>query len=64
MLLAPITAAAPCGQPGEEKMDPKLYLLFVLFSTIVAAASHETLREYARRLRFARPGKARLTSRA
>jgi hypothetical protein len=39
-------------------MDPKLYLLFALFSTIVAGASHETLREYARKLRIARPRKA------
>jgi hypothetical protein len=39
-------------------MDPKLYLLFALFSTIVAGASHETLREYVRKLRFARPRKA------
>ena len=27
-------------------MEPKLYLLFALFSTIVASASHETLRDY------------------
>jgi hypothetical protein len=40
-------------------MEPKLYLLFALFSTIVVAASHETLREYARKLRFARPRKSR-----
>jgi len=39
-------------------MDPKLYLLFALFSTIVAGASHETLREYARKLRFVRLRKA------
>jgi len=28
------------AKPGEEKMDPKLYLLFALFSSIVAAASY------------------------
>lgn len=33
-------------------MDPKLYLLFVLFSTIVIGASSQTLREYAQKLRF------------
>ncbi len=39
-------------------MDPKLYLLFALFSTIVASASHKTLREYVRKLHFARLRKA------
>jgi hypothetical protein len=39
-------------------MDPKLYLLFALFSTIAAGASHKTLREYARKLPFARLRKA------
>jgi hypothetical protein len=50
------------AKPGEEKMDPKLYLLFALFSSIVAAASYETLREYVQKLRFVRPRKARLPS--
>ncbi len=35
-------------------MDPKIYLLFVLFSTIIASASHASLREYLRKLHFAR----------
>ena len=39
-------------------MDPKLYLLFALFSTIVASASLESLREYARKLGLSRPRKA------
>jgi len=43
-------------------MDPKLYLLFALFSSIVAAASYETLREFAQKLRLVRPRKARLPS--
>jgi hypothetical protein len=38
-------------------MEPKLYLLFALFSTIVASSSHEDLREYLRKLRFGRPRK-------
>jgi hypothetical protein len=33
-------------------MDPKLYLLFALFSTIVASASRENLRGYLQKLRF------------
>ena len=45
-------------------MDPKIYLLLVLFSTIVISASHENLREYARKLRFVRQRKVKLTSRA
>ncbi|HET7679418.1 MAG TPA: hypothetical protein VFK79_04710 [Xanthobacteraceae bacterium] len=45
-------------------MDPKLYLLFALFSTIVASASHQNLRGYLRKLRFARPRKGRVTSQA
>ena len=45
-------------------MDPKLYLLFALFSIIVAGASHENLREYARKLRFSRSRKGRLQSQA
>jgi hypothetical protein len=43
-------------------MDPKLYLLFALFSAIVASASHQNLREYLRKLRVARPLKRRMTS--
>jgi hypothetical protein len=39
-------------------MDPKLYLLFALFSIIVAGASYGNLREFARKLRLARPRKA------
>jgi hypothetical protein len=53
-----------CGRPGERKMDPKLYLLFALFSAIVASASHQNLREYLRKLRVARPLKRRVTSQA
>ena len=45
-------------------MDPKLYLLFALFSTIVAGASYETLRGFARKLRLARTRKGGLTSKA
>jgi hypothetical protein len=45
-------------------MDPKLYLLFFLFSTIVVAASYGTLREYARKLPFVRPNKTRLANQA
>lgn len=41
-------------------MDPKLYLLFALLSIIVVGASHENLREFVRKLRFARPRKSRL----
>jgi hypothetical protein len=39
-------------------MDPKLYLLFALFSTIVVGASYQTLREYAQKLRVPRLRKA------
>jgi len=35
-------------------MDPKLYLLFALFSAIVAGASHQTVRKYAQKLRVGR----------
>jgi hypothetical protein len=35
-------------------MDPKIYLLLTLFSTLVISASHGSLREYARKLRLAR----------
>jgi hypothetical protein len=43
-------------------MDPKLYLLFFLFSTIVVAASYGTLRECAPKLPFGRSDKPRLPS--
>ena len=43
-------------------MDPKIYLLLVLFSTILAGAFHENLREYARKLPFVRHRKVKLTS--
>jgi hypothetical protein len=39
-------------------MDPKLYLLIALFSTIIIGASQGNLREYARKLRFVHLGKA------
>ena len=45
-------------------MDPKLYLLFALFSTIVASASHENLREYLQKLRFLRLRKGDLSRQA
>lgn len=45
-------------------MDPKLYLLFALFSTIVASASYETLRQYAQKLRSDRLRKPGLASEA
>jgi hypothetical protein len=41
-------------QTWYEKMDPKLCLLFALFSTIVASASRENLREFLQKLRFFR----------
>ena len=41
-------------------MEPKLYLLFALFSIVLAAASHANLREYLQKLRPARPRKGRL----
>jgi hypothetical protein len=44
-------------------MDPKLYLLFALFSAIVVSASHENLREYIK-LRFARLRRGRVTRQA
>ena len=37
-----------------KKMDPKIYLLLALFSTLVISASQGSLREYARKLRLAR----------
>lgn len=45
-------------------MDPKLYLLFALFSVVVAGAFSGNLREYARKSRFARLRKEDLTSQA
>jgi hypothetical protein len=39
-------------------MEPKLYLLIALFSTIIVSASHENLREYVRKPRFVRLRKA------
>jgi hypothetical protein len=45
-------------------MDPKLYLLFALFSIVVISASHANLREYLRKTRFARPRKGRLQRQA
>jgi hypothetical protein len=45
-------------------MDPKLYLLFALFSIIVASASYGNVREFARKLRFAQPRKRRLQRQA
>ncbi len=35
-------------------MDPKIYFLLVLFSMIIASSSHADLREYLRKLYFAR----------
>jgi hypothetical protein len=45
-------------------MDPKLYLLFAIFSIIAAGASQENLREYARKLGFSRLRKGGLPSQA
>jgi hypothetical protein len=47
-----------------RKMDPKLYLLFALYSTIVASASHKNLREYIGKGRFSRLFKGRVASQA
>jgi hypothetical protein len=33
-------------------MEPKLYLLFALFSIILAITSHRTLRKFLRKLRL------------
>jgi hypothetical protein len=49
------------GKPGK-KMDPKLYLLFALYSAIVASASTKKPREYIRKLRFSRLLKGRMAS--
>ena len=46
MLLASIGVPRRWAKTGERKMEPKLYLLFALFSSIVVSASHETLRDY------------------
>jgi hypothetical protein len=35
-------------------MDPKIYLLLALFSTLVISVSPGSLREYARKLRLGR----------
>ena len=45
-------------------MDPKLYLLFALFSVIVAGASGRNLREFLQNPRFFRPRKGGLPSQA
>ncbi len=45
-------------------MDPKLYLLFALFSIVIATAFSENLREYARKSRFALTHKNDVTSQA
>ena len=37
-----------------KKMEPKLYLLFALYSAILASAFHKNLREYLRKWRFSR----------
>jgi hypothetical protein len=37
-----------------KKMDPKLYLLFALYSAILASAFHKNLREYIGKWRFSR----------
>lgn len=38
-------------------MDPKIYLLLLLFGMIVAGASHTDLREFLRKLNVVRPGR-------
>jgi hypothetical protein len=50
--------AAQAAKPGDE-MDPKIYLLFLLFSAIIISSSHADLREYLRKRHFARFGKTR-----
>ena len=45
-------------------MDPKLYLLFALYSAIVTSASHKNLREYLGKSRFSRLLKGRVASQA
>ena len=45
-------------------MEPKLYLLFALFSIILASTSHETLRKFLRRLRLLRSRPGRLQRQA
>ncbi len=37
-----------------KKMDPKLYLLFALYSAIIASAFHKNLREYIGKRPFSR----------
>jgi len=36
------------------RMDPKIYLLFLLFSMIIGSSSHADLRLYLRKLQVAR----------
>ena len=45
-------------------MAPKLYLLLALYGTILVSTSHAKLRDYVRKLGFARRRKGRLTSQA
>ena len=45
-------------------MDPKLYLLFALYTAIVTSASHQNLREYIGKLRFLRLLKGGIASQA
>jgi hypothetical protein len=54
----------PMRPSQVKRMDPKLYLLFAIFSIIAAGASHENLREYARKLGFSRLRKGGLPRQA
>jgi hypothetical protein len=41
-------------------MEPKLYLLFALFSIVIASTSHGTVRKFLRKLRLIRSRRGRL----
>jgi hypothetical protein len=45
-------------------MEPKLYLLFALFSIILASTSHGSLRKFLRKLRLLRSRPGRLQRQA
>jgi hypothetical protein len=63
-LFAVLGPAATKRPIQVKKMDPKLYLLFALFSIVIASAFSENLREYARKSRFTRLHKNDITSQA
>ena len=53
-----------CGHKGWKNMEPKLYLLFALFSIILASTSHESLRKFLRKLRLLGSRQSRLQRQA